>query len=683
MDSELWYQLPPDMSAWNTAIVENMARKLPELPSYINSITWSKLDPVTGDGEGLVEFMNGIAAAPIIIKGNKLAPVDIIATNTGAGIKFYPLAPIFLQKIYADNVIGEPVTNGAESDEDYEGPSKRIKHIKTVDAVKYASVETAKQWLAEIDKVASVANWFAENMPETLAAIYDRANDVETVKEAAAELPDLVMLWKEDGKFYGNGEEMSSEDIGAICKFAGVSAEDRIGLMNGKPVVIDNREKTARIHIPYEQDVTMGNIAAEDIFGEPTSNNIKAPEIAVTDVYLRTGEVKRGLVFSKEAIQTFMDPMEGCPRSPLAGAPKTHVPEASGHDDINMYELFVSNEGYGINKAIKTSARMAVSGKDIIEQSECITPAIGMMCLVMSNEGYFRGLGRVSELLNFGSNKSVIMYDVIKHKDIGYTLNDCAFIEIPDNNLPVVHPEQRTSTVTGTGVNCIVRKADDGRVVLDGESHSLVNCPYALMNKYAAAYESAQIITQIANEFGQCAFEILPDNFEIEEKVAAFNDNPDETKKNRKGTKAGSDDNDPTRQADAPQLQQMTPEAQMSVGNSAVKGAPGAGQAAQGSMVQPISSKDLETLVQVNSPKAMDAYMLGNLAQSNNLTSREQIMRTSDSVLEAIGNLSQMLFLVRNGSTQFVSENDIQSALSKLSDVAQAIGISNSQVGGA
>ena len=127
----------------------------------------------------------------------------------------------------------------------------------------------------------------------------------------------------------------------------------------------------------------------------------------------------------------------------------------------------------------------------------------------------------------------------------------------------------------------------------------------------------------------------------------------------------------------------MTPEAQMSVGQSALSGAPGAGQAGHSSMVQPISSKDLETLVQVNSPKAMDAYMLGNLAQSNNLTSREQIVRTSDSVLDAIGNLSQMLFLVRNGSTQYVSENDIQSALSKLSDVAQAIGISNSQVGGA
>lgn len=679
MDSELWYQLPPDMSAWNTAIVENMARKLPELPAYINSITWSKLDPVTGDGEGLVEFMNGIAAAPIIIKGNKLAPVDIVATNTGAGIKFYPLAPVFLQKIYADNVIGEPVQNATETDEDYVGPSKKIKHIKTVDAVKYASVDTAKQWLAEIDKVASVANWFAEKMPETLIAIYNRANEVEEqVKEASIEAPELMMFWSENGKFFANGEEMSSEDIGAICKFAGVSAEDRVGLMNGKPIVVDNREKTARIHIPYEQDVTSISLNDEDIFSDgSTRSDIASPAIAVTDAYLRTGEVKRGIIFSHAGMhgQRSRDAW-----SPLNGKPSTFVPEVDEFKANEPQELFVCNEGYGINDSIKTSVRTPVEGKVIIENSDPVDPAVGMMCLVMSLDGYFTHIGRIMNVRRYGQLRLVTIYDIVDHKEHEVKFNNLMFIEIPDVNLSVVRPEEKSSIVTGSGINCIVRKGDDGRIILDGESHSLVNCPFALMNKYAAAYDDAKAIVDIANDYGMCAFEVMT---EESVKTAAFNDNPDATKKNRKGTKAGSDDENPTQQSDAPQLQQMTPEAQMSVGQSALNGAPGAGQAGNSAMVQPISSKDLETLVQVNSPKAMDAYMLGNLAQSNNLTSREQIVRTSDSILDAIGNLSQMLFLVRNGSTQYVSENDIQSALSKLSDVAQAIGISNSQVGGA
>ena len=679
MDSELWYQLPPDMSAWNTAIVENMARKLPELPAYINSITWSKLDPVTGDGEGLVEFMNGIAAAPIIIKGNKLAPVDIVATNTGAGIKFYPLAPVFLQKIYADNVIGEPVQNATETDEDYVGPSKKIKHIKTVDAVKYASVETAKQWLAEIDKVASVANWFAEKMPETLVAIYNRANEVEEqVKEASIEAPELMMFWSENGKFFANGEEMSSEDIGALCKFAGVSAEDRVGLMNGKPIVVDNREKTARIHIPYEQDVTSISLNDEDIFSDSRPRaDIASPAIAVTDAYLRTGEVKRGIIFTRAGrnSQWGRDAW-----SPMNGKPSTYVPEVDENKAREHLELFVCNEGYGINDSIKTSVRTPVEGKVIVENSDPVDPAVGMMCLVMSLDGYFTHIGRIMNVRRYGQLRLVTIYDIVEHKEHEIKFDNLIFIEIPDVNLAVVRPEEKSSIVTGSGINCIVRKGDDGRIILDGESHSLVNCPFALMNKYAAAYDDAKAIVDIANDYGMCAFEVMT---EEAVKTAAFNDNPDATKKNRKGTKAGSDDENPTQQSDAPQLQQMTPEAQMSVGQSALSGAPGAGQAGHSSMVQPISSKDLETLVQVNSPKAMDAYMLGNLAQSNNLTSREQIVRTSDSVLDAIGNLSQMLFLVRNGSTQYVSENDIQSALSKLSDVAQAIGISNSQVGGA
>ena len=29
MNSELWYELPPDMSMWNNAVLENIARKSP------------------------------------------------------------------------------------------------------------------------------------------------------------------------------------------------------------------------------------------------------------------------------------------------------------------------------------------------------------------------------------------------------------------------------------------------------------------------------------------------------------------------------------------------------------------------------------------------------------------------------------------------------------------------------
>ena len=51
MNSELWYELPPDMSMWNNVVLENIARKIPDIPSFISSITWSRIDPATRSEE--------------------------------------------------------------------------------------------------------------------------------------------------------------------------------------------------------------------------------------------------------------------------------------------------------------------------------------------------------------------------------------------------------------------------------------------------------------------------------------------------------------------------------------------------------------------------------------------------------------------------------------------------------
>ena len=211
MNSELWYELPPDMSMWNNVVLENIARKIPDIPSFISSITWSRIDPATGDAEGMIDLLNGIAAAPIIVKGNKLAPVDIVAVKGNTNdVKFYPLSPLFLDKIYADNVLGEPAQRTTESEDDYEGPSRKVKRFKTVDATKYASVEAAKELLEEISKSASVVNWMVENLPEGLTAIYDKANEVVEKVATAPEIPELTVVWKDRDSFYANGDEVTA-----------------------------------------------------------------------------------------------------------------------------------------------------------------------------------------------------------------------------------------------------------------------------------------------------------------------------------------------------------------------------------------------------------------------------------------------------------------------------------------
>lgn len=720
MNSELWYQLPPDMQTWNTAVVENISRKIPEIPNYISAITWSKLDPATGDGDGLVEFLGGMGAAPIIIRGNKLAPVDTIATNAAGGTKFYPLSPMFLQKIYADNVIGEPVMNQTDRDESYEGPGKRIQHIKTVDGVKYASKECAQYLLDEITKSASVANWMADRMPETLVAIYNRANEVEKVANVGMEdLPELVVAWRDKDAFFINDERVDAQTISDFCKVANATDEERSGLMSGVPIVRDRREKVAAIAIPSEQEVTALKLSDAEAFEYPDIARAKSanPRIALTTAYMKDGTTKYGIVFSNDAFSN-QDRVESKAVPNIAAAPQEGSLDKYTYNEptYNHRELFISKDGYGFNGNIKTNTRVELSTNLLYNMSEPTTPAVGLVGIFMSSTSCLSDFGRIEEVVHLGRYILIHMYSYLSHTINTHRLqDDAAFFEVVDKQLEPAYIEEKVDTVSMTGINGVVRRDNEGNVIIEGITHSAVNCPYALMNKYAAAYEDAVTIRDIALEYGKCEFEV----FEPIAKTAAENDNADKTKsdkksdsksgKDTKGTKSGTDDESGDMSPIAPQLSGMSPESMMSVdlendpnmgfgvgqpysspAGPAPEGYGGvpAGAAAGGPAVvgapagysAPVSSKDMENIVQINSPQVMDAYLMSNVA-SDNLANRETIMRTSDSVLRALEHLSQLLFLIRQGNMDFVSENDVQVAIAKLADVAQSLGISNSQVG--
>lgn len=306
MASDLWYQLPPDMNSWNTVVMETLSRKIPEASNYISGITWSNLDPSTGDGDGLIAMMNGLASAPITIRGNRLAPIDVLVTKSTHDVKFYPLSEFFLQKIYADNVIGQTTDNSTETDMDEEGPAYKVKHINTVNSVKYASVKTAQDLFETITKKASVANWMVDQMPETFLAIYERAMDSENEKVASVTTPDLVIAQKVGDNYYLNNELADAETVGSFLKLAGATDRNTTMLMNGVPFVYDMREKVANIHIPTEQELTAADvetaifadngIIAPDEAPESIDYNIEDSGVRLTTAYLRNGDQLRGIV---------------------------------------------------------------------------------------------------------------------------------------------------------------------------------------------------------------------------------------------------------------------------------------------------------------------------------------------------------------------------------------------------
>jgi len=699
MTTDNWYPLPPDMSQWNNVILENLAQHVPSATNYISGLEWSNLNPATGEGDGVIQMMNGMCAIPITIKENKLAPIDTIASNYGSEPKFYPLTETFLQKIYADNVIGQPVTKGAKEDEDYLGPSVKIKHIRTVDNIKHASRAAAQRTLDMIVKSASVSNWMIENMPEVLTALNDRVNTVE--KEASTEdveLPDLMMVWKDGNNFYANGNLIDADAVSTVTKMAGASTEEVTNLMNGIPFVRDFREKVAAIHIPSEQEVVAMDIEDNRIFdigGNRTrAREERYPDICVTTAYMKDGTSKRGVIFTGASVKQVQPKTTVENPNPQDQDPSI-VPE--NFYETHFLELFVCDEGYSLNYNIKTDARIALPGKTVMDVSTPSNPSIGMIgALIESDDPEFvfvKSFGRVEDITSAGKYKFYRMYDMINHNMISVKVTpETFFYEVPDNRLATVTAPERTSFVSATGINGILRKTQEGKFVLDGESYDTVNVPFALMNKYAAAYEDAVSICRVAEKIGQCEFEVLTN---VDKTAAILLEEVDTTKKkDNKNTKTGTDDETKGQQAAQPQLAQVTPEQIFSIdfgGTAAGQApnagdAPGAGQAGksgqgvQAGYIDPVSANDLENVVNVNSPKTMDAYLMASLNGDVD-ASQENLARTSDSIVDALEHLSKMLFLVRNGSFDFVSETDIQAAMQKLNDILSTIGIQPTKVG--
>lgn len=670
MNPDLWYPLPPDMQAWNTAIMSTLAQNIPEATSYVTNITWSNMDVSTGNADALIEFLGGIASAPVTIRANRLAPIDTLVTDIGAGEpKFYPLSPIFLQKIYADNVIGEPVENTTERDEDYEGPGRRIKHIKTVDSVKYASIESAKKIVDEIEKSASVATWMANNTPELLTALYERSIEEpqETEKIAADEVPELIVIAKLGDEFYGNGERLSGSQVGEFCKLANATVEERTALVNGVPLVRDNREKVATIHIPTEQEVTTLVSSDNDLFNpdqlDRASRYGNIPRIALTNVYMVDGTSKKGVVFA--ASETFDTDHKADSTSGIFSRLAV-----KGIDDPYGYgrtgrELFICNEGYALSPAFKTTVRLGISGDMIAELNQPDSPTMGMVVLILSGNTV-RDFGRIESVLTSAGGSLVRLYSYLDHAVHDYR-EVSQFYEVPDVILPAAYEEDKIDNVTMTGINGFVSRDMEGNLIIDGASHSVVNCPYALMSKYACAYDDAVTITNIASTIGKCSFEALEP---VEKQADAQNDNPDKTKKDRKGTMTGSDDDEAPPQ---PQLMQQTPAQMMSTNNPN-------GAGLNTSRKLPVSSKDMENVVALNSPQTMDAMVMSNLAATN-MASKDMLQRTSDSIMRAVSYLSQTLFLIRQGQLGFLKEQDVRIAMQKLTDVLENLGLQLPQQG--
>ena len=674
MDTDLWYQLPPDMEAWTNVVIENVARKIPEIPQYIQSISWDKFEPTRGDADGALYLMGGLAAAPVTIRSNRLAPVDIVATKTG---KFYPLTPLFLQKIYADNVIGEPANDPHyDADNVSEGPGRRIRHYKTVDAVKHASIKTAKEFRTAIEKDASVANFMLKEMPDALEAIIARSEDNPKLEKVAKRSfwPQLQMVWKDNAGFHFNDEIVPAEDIGDFCKTAGILPEQQTAMLQGQPIVIDLRTKTAKLEIP---DALLAEAKIKEMnasrTGEDTSSTVgkvlKNDEPAVlTTAVLRDHRVVPGIIF-KPTLHT--EDTSTKLKAHNEQFPVTRSNTFYPDEDDYATEVFVSAMGYGIlpNK-IKSTARLPITLEEIKEISHVSSPENGMT-VISIGPGRLEDIGQILSTVEFGSHHQVVIESYLSGRPT--SVNADTLYEVVENKLPVAYDKEELPVQSFTGVNCHVAVDADGNFVLDGESKSAVNCAYALMSKYAASYEDAQTIVAVAKRLGDCAFHIDEEDV----KLAAKD----------KGTKSGTDDTEDDEKEDDSNQQKQPTQADNSsqtvdMSNPASlfqdPGPQGIPSISPAQALGPVNSEDLANVSKLNSPELMDNYLTSAMA-ANDMTGQETMMQASDAIVSALSQLSKLLFLIRQGNISYVSESDAQVAMNKLNDVAQSLGVNATQ----
>lgn len=680
MSDNMWYQLPPDMTTWNTAVIGNIARKLPEITNYISAVTWSRLDPATGDADGLIELLGGTCAAPVTIRANKMAPIDILVTSANGDTKFYPLSPAFLQKIYADNVLGKPVSNLTDRDEDYIGPSQRVRNIKTVDAVKYASKEAVEHIYNEMTKSASVVDWMFTNMPEVMLAIHEKATAPEEVeKTAAPEMPDLLVAWKDHDTYKCNGEVITADVVNELFKFANATEEERINFMNGVPFVRDNREKIAKLVIPRQEDYIASEVV-DAMAGEGSGRIYSDGEAMFTSIQLKSGRMEAGILFREGNDQIDERDITNNMRSGYTSDKSSIISDRDADARYAKY-LFVSNNGYALAPAFVHTPTVQVPVNYIFNNSEPSEPALGMVGIVLSKYG-MKAFGAITDIFDAGKYKKVTVMNYLTNLPYTFSLGiDQTFFEVNGDRLdPAAAGEVNVPTVSFTGVNGTLARDNEGNLVLEGTTYSKINCPYALMSKYAASYEDAVEVTEQALKTGKCVFDAVESDLS---KTAARNDNQtDKTKVDNKKTRQGTDDQTQAEQAEDqaavtnPSLASVSPEMAMSIDlandTNMGFGIPTAGRIRT---VKPVTSTDLENVVQVNSPQVMDAYLVGNLA--NGSATSESLMKASDSIVDALSQLSQLLFLVRQEKYDFLSENDIQAAMNKLTDVASAIGVGN------
>ena len=603
-----WYQLPPEMDKWQSIILENLSRKVPEIPKYVAGIELDKVDPVLGSADGMVYLLNGVAGAPITIRQGKLAPIDVMMSKDE---QFYPVNESFLQKLYADNVIGKPASDPIQNEGLEDGPARKIESIPTITpGVKRASLwaEAPKQSRDALrEKVASsptLAKFFLSYIPD----IFEEPQiKVATEK---VETPDLMVLSKDNTGYLFNGERVSIKEASEFLECMQASERDRKSLLHGGTLVFDYREKTAAL---ISLTVNAQNI---DI-NKQDEGTVPAP-ITDSNCYIATAMLRNGTPVKGFACKVHQYQDLKYQDRQLYHGPQEEKSLTSRRmlaDESNW--LFVSTNFWALQPDILFLEQTPITEKSIYDASSGGEPRVGVTGIVIREHGV-SGPFSIHSVTKHGGTYFFRSQYQTDHPD-SFNPKYAKFVVLDGEETRLLTaPEQAFLGTFADGVSYTVSLNADDNIIYKGKEYSYANFLYKSMAEMGLSWEDA---LRVANESknGQVVF-----------KTAAYDE--------------------PVTPVDRAPAQQRQID------------------------MDPVSFDDADSIAKMNDPNLMDNYLSGKLVDVNT-AGREQIMQISDDIIESLKSISKLLYLIRRGSVDYVREEDAQVALNKMSDVARSIGI--------
>ena len=518
-----------------------------------------------------------------------------------------------------------------------DGPSRKIIPKSMLKSASDATLTNLRSTMLKSAALMSFFNEYDKDfLVEVVAEKVARELPKEEEKVASENTNDIHFIAKDSSGYFYNGEEVTAKVAGDLLSTFGVANDTRAELMlDGGILCVDDRSVTKLSSLTY----------------------ISSPRIGKYDADVNSESAYVGTVVDGHNVPHRVVAIKIHSYNCESDSPRNIGPNTAkfvSHFGNSVW-LIVGKNFYALQPDFNLIDYTPISRESAKAAFTPAIPAIGLTG-ISANYGsdFSMPFNIVGIRKEFGAYQ---LYDSMGecHKIEG---SESAFYPLPDNRIELPSGDGN-SFVPQTGENYTVATDAYGHFVLKDRELSYVNFIYRLMHDIGLDLHESTEIADSAKMHGKLKFAATKGEAKpkpSKEQVAAEKEQANlSTQQAQQGQVTG--------QQGFEQQQQQQQQQQLM----------------QQTSMQAVNFDDMQDVAKMSDPTLMDAYLSGKLADVNVL-GREEMMRVSDNLLNAIKSVAKLLFLIRQGKVDYINETDTAMALSKMGDVIKSVGLSVNQV---